>query len=249
MLNFSCFMSLVLLFAMSLVAQEQTSPAEKMWQRCSSCHVTPDRAVPGDLVWAERIASTACIQPKPPKSSPERSILKSWLLAAERSRPRRVDHSAQAQQDEGSLTVRFIEGSVLLVPHNGGPSDPRSALRLVWSKAQGGARALPAGEWRIAGYRLQRRDKEGTEWQLWAAGGTGRVVSVVAGKEAQLEIDERVITAVSWSAKGQKLQVGVSVKGDSDLGATVVRGGERVPARYVLRNGVATAAAGDMEYG
>ena len=244
---------LLLLAALPLNAQQppaaELSPAAKMWQRCEECHGVPDKNVPGDLLWAERIATTACIQPKAPKSTPERQVLQAWLLAAEQPRPQRIDAEAAAQADEGRISVPFAAGSVLLLPNDAVPNAARRPLRLVWTKAQGGTRALAAGRWRVAGYRLQRRDKENTDWQLWAAGGKGREFVIVAGQDFVLDIDQRVSTTVNWSSKGSKLQVGIAVQGDSGLGATMLRGGERVPARFVLRNGATTALAGDLDYG
>lgn len=236
---------LVTLAMSALLCAQQ--PPERLWSSCQSCHVQPDAAIAGDQSWLERLKSTACIQPGPAKSAALRSTLKSWLLSAERVRPRRIESTLPAQADEGTLAVPFAEGSLWIVPADA--TTPLVPLRLVWSAASGGARAIPAGKWRVSAYRLRQRDAEGTEWQLWASGGAGREFAVQAGQESKLEVDQSVTTRLDWSMKGQDLRIGVNVRGDSDMGATIVRGGERVPMRFVVRDGVSTAVAGDLDYG
>lgn len=226
---------------------QQHSPAEE-WKRCSACHTVPDKLVAGDVLWAGRLATTACIQPAAPKSTALRTTLKEWLLTAERQRARRIDSEVAPLQDEGLVNAAFSEGSVLLV-NPAAEDKAATALRLVWSKGATGTRAVPAGTWQVAAYRVQRRDKDLVEWQLWAAGGSGRKFVVEAGKPLKLELAEHLTTTLNWKRAGQNLQVGVGVTADSGMGATVVRAGERVPARYVLRNKAETALAGDLNYG
>lgn len=244
--------TLVMLTAMLLSAPlvaQKTHPAEEQWRRCSACHGMPDERVPGDSLWLGRIAVTRCIQPPAPESTGERQLLLAWLKAPARERPVLVTEPAPTDAPGGRIEVAFADGSVLLLPESSGKEDLRTAQRLVFERRKPGARVIPAGRWRLAGYRLQRLDKDQTLWQLWGAGNAGRVIEIKAGEVTQLAVDEHVGLRVQWSIKGEKFQGGLAVTGDAGLGATVMAGKERVAARMVLRAGATTLDSVPLEWG
>ncbi len=233
----------------SFLAAQKPSASEELWRRCSGCHGMPDERVPGDSLWLGRIAVTRCIQPPAPENNGERQSLVAWLKAAARERPALVSEPASQEAPGGRVEVAFADGSLLFLPESSGQADTRTPQRLVFERRKPGARALPAGRWRLAGYRLQRLDKEQTLWQLWGAGKAERVLDIKAGEVTKLALDERAGVRVQWSIKGEKFQGGLAVTGDAGLGATLMAGKERVPARMVLRAGATTLDSVPLDWG
>lgn len=220
-----------------------------MFAGCTHCHGTPDPAVPGDSDWIKRVASTACIVPPAPKSADERAALIAWLNAEERVRPRIERAPRRREEGEGRVASNIARGSVLLGP-KGPVGDASVRVRLVWN-GETGKRALrnvPAGEWEVKGYRVLLEDDDGVPWQIWGSGHRGRRFSVKAGETFKLDLDLAVrVTARARRARG-KLSVGVGVTGDSKMGLTVVKAGDRVPAGYTLVRGD-RRRSGSLEYG
>jgi hypothetical protein len=211
----------------------------------------PDERVSGDTLWIGRIATTRCIQPPPPASSSERQLLMAWLKAAARERPVLVHASAEATPEAARIQVNMVEGSLLLVPVPvpGGGEDPRQPQRLVFQKRTPGAHSVPAGRWRVAGYRRQQLAEDQTLWQAWAAGRHGRVLELKQGEVFALHLDEHVGARVQWSIKGERFQGSVAVTGDSGLGLSLMAGKERVPARMVLKKGATVLDAVPLDWG
>lgn len=231
------------------LAAQKPHAAQELWQRCSGCHGMPDERVPGDSLWLGRIALTRCIQPPAPASNGERQTLVAWLKETARERPTLVADAANAEAPGGRIEVAFTDGSLLLIPELTGKEDLRTAQRLIFERRKPGVRAIPAGRWKLAGYRIQRLDKEQTLWQLWGAGSANRIIDIKEGEVTKLALDEHVGVRVQWNIKGEKFQGGLAVTGDAGLGATLMAGKERVPARMVLRSGATTLDSVSLDWG
>jgi len=228
------------------VASSQDSAA--VFQACTRCHGTPDPKIAGDDAWIGRVATTACITPADSRSSAKRTALIAWLKGKDPVRPRVVNTARAARTSEGRLRTNIVRGSVLLGP-KGNVGDASVRVRLVWSgEKPAEPRAVPAGEWEVKGYRVVRADDRGVEWQIWGSGAKGRRFVVEAGATSTLDLDLDVhVKARVRKARG-KLRIGLGVTGDSDMGLTVVKAGDRVPAAYLLGHGD-DRIAGHLKYG
>lgn len=242
--------AMTLFIISSLVsAQETTQRPAAVFEGCQSCHGMPQVDIPGDDLWIGRVATTACVVPAGPKSSAKRSALMEWLRADTPPRPRIERGARPSAGDEGTVASNITKGSVLLAPA-GGVGDATVMVRLVWNGEQGEAavRSVPAGDWEVRGYRVQRVAKDGTPWQIWGSGRGGKKIAVRAGATTKVTFDQRVHVKARAASRRGKMSVGVSVTGDSRMGVSVVRRGDRVPATYALVCGE-SVTIGSLAYG
>ncbi len=220
-----------------------------LFRGCTKCHGVPDPAVAGDTLWVGRVATTACVTPAGEGSRAKRGALIEWLRSDSRQRPS-VEAAARTLPDEhGAVVANFKRGSVLLGPP-GGAGEAADLIRLVWNGESGDAarRAVPAGTWQVRGYRVIRAGANRTEWQTWGSGRGGRRITVSAGATTRLDLELRVHLKARAGQRRGRLSVGVGVTGDSGMGLSVVRGGDRVPATYKLVGGD-RAVTGQLAYG
>lgn len=237
-------MRTLLLLVLALPLAAQVPPrAARVFRTCRSCHGVPHPELPGDRLWITRIRLTACVQPPAPGAAGLRRALIRYLRAPGRERPRIV-RAAAPRRGEGRVRVSFAVGSVLLVPLAGG--DP--GFRLMFCRA-GDAVPVPGGRYRVRNYRVRRRAGDGTEWQLWASGGEGPVVSVRPGGTTQLRLEDRVHVRFTAARHGRELRLSLALTGHLGMGATVLRGGQRVPARAILFAGGETRGRVPLDYG
>lgn len=218
--------------------------------RCAGCHGMADPGVPGDDLWLLRIRTTACVQPAAPKGMKLRQELIDWFGGKRQERPAREDAARAAGPEEGTIVPGFERGSVLLWPE--GDGGERRPVRLVWAGEAKAApeRAVPAGDYVVRNYKIQRADAAGTEWQIWGSGAAGRKVRIDAGSRATLDLDLSVHVKPMAMDKGRQVQLGLGVTGDSGLGLTVIRGQDRVPATAVIRDaGGKALTKADLRYG
>ena len=243
----------LLLFFVSAVlpvfGQNRPTDVTASFGACANCHGVPDSRVSSDNLWISRIASTACVMPLAPKSNKKRHALMKFLRGTTPQRPL-LENSARApRKGEGQVRVPFARGVVLLVPV--GKSMGQS-VRLAWdpkSKSDSKSlRSIAAGKYQVRNYKIQLLDENGEEWQLWASG-QGRTVEVVAGKTAILNIDTGVEVKTTIRARRNKVRLGVAVKGDRGMGATVIHKKERVSARCSLESAEKSNVKSDMAYG
>jgi hypothetical protein len=163
------------------------------------------------------------------------------------ARPIRIASPAAAKAGEGIVLADLGRGSVLLVPERDGVG----AHRLVWGEkdAKDRQRAVPAGTWYVRNYKVIRTDELGVEWQVWGSLAKGRKVIVPESGQVSLEFDLAVHVAPQAKEHHGKLQIGIGVKGDSGMGLTVLRKGDRVPATYAIRRQGARLISGSLNYG
>ena len=230
---------------------EAQSPAPRQaFQSCSHCHGTPDPRVAGDRLWIERIGTTACVQPPAPRAKKQREALIALLTGPGLPRPLVESTSRAMGPGEGSVTLPGGRGSVLLVATrpDGHPRE-HGAVRLVWKAGGQEPRVLPAGHYRVQGYRFHATDPDGVRWQLWGSGAKGRRIEIRPGENQALSLDRSVhVNATARRARG-KLFLGLGVTGDSGLGVTVIRDADRVPARFTILARGEQLAQGALQYG
>jgi len=241
-------LTFVLSMLVAFLPSQVDAPA--VFGRCARCHGMPDTAVVGDTEWIGRIASTACVQPAGAAGQPTRKGLMEWLGSKSPDRPVVVGSRTQPKAHEGLVRCSVSHGSVLLVPAGGG-GEVVDQVRLVFSGERGAAalRAMGEGEWMVRNYRVHRQDDRGRKWQLWGSGARGRRIQVKRGETVRLDLDLAVTVKPMAKPSKKGLRVGLGVSGDSRMGVTVIREGDRVPARYVVGQGDRVLTSGSMAYG
>ncbi|MAG56229.1 MAG: hypothetical protein CMJ83_08065 [Planctomycetes bacterium] len=226
------------------------SDGRALFAGCTHCHGMPDPGVPGGDLWIDRVKTTACVAPAGKAGMPKRKALLGYLRAKSTMRPVNLAKRTEPRAGQGLVTCSIPTGSVLLLPE-GPANDDVKPVRLVFGDEKGNAaqRAMPVGTWRVRSYRIQRKDKKGVTWQLWGSGGKGRRVEVRAGETTPLPLDVDVRVKVTARGGRRGFRVGVGVTGDSQMGVTVVRAQDRVPAGYAFVNGDRVLTKGEMKYG
>lgn len=222
----------------------------KEFRSCSGCHARPDPSIRGDSLWIDRITTTACVQPPAPQGQAKRQSLVQFLRDVRHDHPRTERTPRPTSDGEGTVSLPFSRASVFLVPADA--NNELQPVRLLWSEgdAAGSLRSVTAGKYRIQGYRLERTDSSGTRWQVWGSGARGREVIVTEGKQTTIDLDPRVHVAPSARVRDSNLQLGLTVRGDSQMGVTVVRSNDRVPSQFTLLGPDGDQVAeGSLRYG
>ncbi len=161
-------------------------------------------------------------------------------------RPQRV--TAPPAKDDGKsgiLTPTFEEGSLLLKDRDG------AHFRVGWQKDDADRRrVLPPGEYTLTGYTLVRRDPQGKEWFVGASGKRIRKLTVRAGEEQKVALDEAVFMQCRPVLGKGQVQVQMILQGEHHSGLTLYRDGKRVLVGYRLTDGQGKeVASGQLEYG
>lgn len=161
-------------------------------------------------------------------------------------RPTRVTTPPAAEEKTfGVLTPNFEEGSFLLKSKDG------TFYRVGWKKDDNDRRrAVPPGEYTLTSYTLVRRDDAGKEWFLSATGRAIRKLSVRAGAEQKVALEEFAHVQCRAVAQQDGVQVQGVVQGEHHSGASLYRGGKRITLGYRLTDAQGKErAAGKLEYG
>jgi hypothetical protein len=128
-------------------------------------------------------------------------------------------------------------------------SDER-VLRLSWepeTKSADARRALPAGRYRVFGYRVVEKDAHGATWHLSTTSDKPlSTIDVRAGEETALALarDVRITQAIRPG------QIGVGVFAGGGSGVSIYKDGRRIPLAYRLTDADgAELASGAIRYG
>lgn len=151
--------------------------------------------------------------------------------------PRRVlDDAADGRC--GFVTPPFERGSIALAPVKGA-TEP---LRLVWD-ADARRRAVPAGEYRVVNYVVEREFK-GRTWMVSCSAMDGPTVVVEAGREKRLDLDVRL--HLDWSAEKTEsgLKLTLALTGHGGMEASLMDAGRDGPDRRVPADFEITARDG-----
>lgn len=145
----------------------------------------------------------------------------------------------------GVLSATFEEGSALLKSKEG------VYYRLSWQKDDADRRrAVPPGEYTMTGYTLVRKDTQGKEWYLGASGKMIRKLTIAAGEEQKLALQEFIQMQCRTRLQPDKLQVQMVIQGEHHAGLTLYRDGKRVLVGYRVTDSQGKPVAkGQLEYG
>ncbi|MFT7667537.1 MAG: hypothetical protein ACI8X5_000216 [Planctomycetota bacterium] len=128
----------------------------------------------------------------------------------------------------GYVVPSFDQGSVVL-KNSGG-----KLYRLLWNEVAATSkdrrRGVPAGDYTMVGYRLNKRDNEGKRWDLSATHAKLRKITVEAGVQLELDISETITIKHRLSPGIVDLAVG----GVAPAGLTIYREGKRIPIQFEL---------------
>jgi hypothetical protein len=156
------------------------------------------------------------------------------------SPPKRVDKATDLATGFGRVTAGFGAGSVVL-------AGPDGAVTLVWNK--GGSRALPAGTYRVRTTRVER-EKGGVHWFLSSTSPPRERITVKAAGTVRVEVGDAVHFQPRIGRKGDRMQLGFTIKGADGRGLSVYKNDRRVPVTYkVLAKKGKVLASGTMNYG
>ena len=157
-----------------------------------------------------------------------------------------MNAKTKKKKGDGTVTVNFPKGAVLLVPRR--EDSAPGPVRLVFSKKKE-ALPVPPGTYRVMNYTIEKTYK-GKYWALSGSGPNGRIIKVRRGKKTKVTIDARVRLNVSAARNTKGIMCCAGVQGDSGMGLTVIGGDARVPMTFKFFNGAGkTVKDGNMAYG
>ncbi len=102
----------------------------------------------------------------------------------------------------------------------------------------------------MTGYTLVRRDAEGRDWHLGASGRAIRKLTVRAGEEKRVGLDEAISLQCRTRRTDDGVQVQMAIHGEHHCGLTVYRDGKRILVGYRLTDAQGKELVkGQLEYG
>ena len=118
-------------------------------------------------------------------------------------------------------------------------------LRLRWGSGDAPrGRAVPAGEYTLAGYRVVRG-----EWMISAAAGREKL-QLEPGETVALEIEPKVRVKLAPTVARDGARLAMTILGEGKAGLTIYRAGRRIPIEYALEDAAGEVlASGTMRYG
>jgi len=172
----------------------------------------------------------------------------SYLTTAPDTHPvlARGDQPADPAQPHGWVTTPLPAAELFL--HGAG-----TRTHVVWpagATASAARVALPAGEWRLDGYRFGVDDDDSTRWTVAVTRVGMQAFTLPA--DATLAVVLRASLVLTFKAEliGQEIMLSGAVTGHDGAESTVFRGPRQVPTSYRLLDAAgATIAEGPLVYG
>lgn len=160
-----------------------------------------------------------------------------------------VDADAAAPgEGEGLVVSNLPHGEIFLNP----VKQPQQRIRLRWNGGGApGARALPAGEYRVTGYRRVQKAEDGAEW-IWSTTSPGyKRITIAPGATVRLDAAATLVTrGRTFTAPNGTKRAGFSFFAEKRLGNTLYRNGTRITIHWnALDAEGAVVAEGAMAYG
>ena len=142
------------------------------------------------------------------------------------------------------ITPSFERGALLLRNEEG------RLYRLSWGEgSKSGSdrrRALPAGKYALAGYRLITTDSTGKTWHVSATAASMREIELASGQETRLAIEPEI----KIEKRLRDGQVQVAVQGEGQSGLSIYKEGKRIPLGFELLDRAGKKLAeGKINYG
>ena len=147
----------------------------------------------------------------------------------------------------GRIASNLQHGELFLFPK--GKKSERIRLRFALGDTQR-ARPLPAGVYKVTGFRQIKKDAKGVEW-IWSATSPGyREVTVRAGETATVNVTQKLTTRGRTFSMHGKKRAGFSFVGEKHVGNTIYRDGKRIPITWEAMDAEGkVCASGPMAYG
>jgi hypothetical protein len=164
-------------------------------------------------------------------------------------RPIAVTSATTPQDDEhlGRVTSTIVRGELFLHPLD----DPTRSYRLRWEASdKERARALPAGTYKVSGYRHVATDNQEAEW-IWSTTSPGYAdIEVKAGETVHFPVCETLEVNARAREQRGKRRVALVFVAEKGLGNTLYRKGKRITIRYECLDAEGdVVGAGNMNYG
>ncbi len=148
--------------------------------------------------------------------------------------------------ETATITPSFERGALILRDADG------RFRRLSWGEleeprrpAADRRRALPAGAYHLAGYRILRRDDAGAEWHVSATARSIRELKLVAGANLEVDVDQGILIRKAVRARS----LNMAIQGDGKAGLSIYKEGRRIPMGYRLEAADGGVLEGRFRYG
>jgi hypothetical protein len=177
---------------------------------------------------------------------PQRKALIAFLTSKEAPQLPKVESGSKAPEGSGTVSSNLGDGYLVLVPKG---KKLEHAIRLVWNKGDKETkRPVEAGEYQVRRYVIWRKDDKDVEWNIWATG-QGRSVVVLAGEETKLEMDLDLEFKNSSNRHGDRVSANGYFVADGKMGASLVKGDDRVVVGFKILIDNKEAGSGTTSYG
>ena len=153
---------------------------------------------------------------------------------------------------EGFVTPNFKVGSLFLKDRHG------KVIRLAWepvgeaepAPGVSAVRPLPPGSYTLTGYRIVRRDDQGTPWFISAISAHGmRKIEIKPGQTQTININPGVLVRTS-PGRNAGVPVTMAILGQQHAGLSIYKNGKRIPINYSITSpGGKLLETGKMKYG
>ncbi len=212
---------------------------KKAFRACAACHFTNEPTLVEDEDWLKLNFLTRCISGD--DTTRVRKAIDVYLRSEKARRPLFVDENYKPREGRacGQLTVPATSGTAFLKAEresirNGAPSK----VRLYWRASEEGKTiTVPAGKYRVIGYRFFRRTGGEKErlWTLSVSDINGCAdIEVTSGKAAPFGFVPKVEGVLTAEAAEQGLSLAVRNERNSTL--TLSRDGEMCLPRFVVED-------------
>lgn len=145
--------------------------------------------------------------------------------------------SAKPKEKEGGVKLNCANAELFL-------RNAKGTYRLLWKADEAGQpRWLPAGNYRLLGYRMTKG-----EWFVSSTAGSRRL-DIQPGKTLSVELDQKIHIRLKTRWRGA-LRVQAAVTGHAKAGLAIYRKGRRIPFEFSVLNGTGKSSSrGTMDYG
>lgn len=151
-------------------------------------------------------------------------------------------------ENTGTISVPFHQGMVLLKDQDG------KYRRLSWNEIKNNkkntVRAVAAGVYKVATYRVHKRDKKSDEWFLSVTKPHLHKIKVQPGHSHKIQLKSEIHLKLSARRTDNALRVNVLLMDEHGGGLSIYRKGKRIPLHYRIEDSQGKELArGALKYG
>jgi hypothetical protein len=144
----------------------------------------------------------------------------------------------------GSVKTNLQNGAILVA------NESNKVYRLSWEDPKSAKRYLPAGMYKVRGYRIVKKAEDGRVWHVSAMAPEIKSFRVEAGKESRVELSSDISLNSGLMANKGTVQVSMQITGENHSGLSIYAAGKRIPIGYeVMDSRGNVQASGSMTYG